>query len=573
VGGNVFCSNVGDEGGGVFSDDVPSAQFTNNVFVENVAVHYGGGVNTNVVRAGGEQPVLLNNTFLGNNAGVLPPPSGGVVYFGGGGSVALDGTLGDLRNNIFAWTNNGGAVFANDGVNYTIGDPIAFEYNLLYQNCDQLGCEEHYTGDLAGYAVSFTNISADPEIAMWGLDYDCYQDAFYPALSSPVIDRGDPEIVDAISQRLLEDGTLVDNRSDIGAFGGPGADVLDRDGDTYENIFDCNDLDASIHPNVEDVCDSVDNDCDGSIDEDTNALWFPDADLDGYGDVSVVIPEFDCEDRSLKGWAPNNEDCDDSRYDVNPGEPEVCDAADNDCNGIVDDEESLLFETWTRDADGDGYGGAESGRTVDCTSPGKDWTLQDGDCDDTNPDIRPGAGEVCDDVDNDCNNLIDDEPTDPAATWYLDGDGDGVGSGEALYQCGAPVEGLWSNYPGDCNDSDPTTFPAVMGLDGVMIEGAPDVCDNIDNDCSGVADDDPTQQTAWYVDTDGDGLGDNTSVEFSCDELGDGFVTEGGDCDDNDAATGECLECGCQSTPGLGHVGLLGLCAALMLRRRRSPEA
>jgi len=559
---SLMCANRSVTGGGLYVDDLMDVNIENSIFAQNIAGSYGGGLTVVVEQSAAGQPSITNNTFVGNSAG----STSGVA--GGGGAVAAEGTLLAFRNNI-VYSSGGGGVSAVEGVNYVLGDAIDFEYNLFNINNDILGPESHFVGSLATYAVSFSNVTADPQLAFYGPDFDCYSDAFHPRWGSPVVDRGDPDIVDAIPQRLLPDGTLQVNRSDIGAFGGPNADVLDRDGDTYENIFDCLDVDETVHPLAGDACDGFDNDCDGVIDEDDLSLWFPDGDADGYGDAGVLVPEFDCTDRSILGWAPNNLDCDDTMYDVNPGEPEVCDDKDNDCNGIVDDPDLLVFETWTRDADGDGYGGPESGRTIDCESPGDDWRLEGGDCDDTDDEIRPGAGELCDGLDNDCNGLVDDEPTDPAAMWYADLDGDGVGTGEATISCESPTEGLWSNYGGDCDDADPNSFPPRYLLDGTYVEGGTDVCDGIDNDCSGTADDDQDEQIAFYPDTDEDGYGDESNVTYACESPGEGYVRKGGDCDDDNLTVGECVECGCQSAPSSGHLGMFGWVAALLLRRRR----
>ncbi len=116
-------------------------------------------------------------------------------------------------------------------------------------------------------------------------------------------------------------------------------------------------------------------------------------------------------------------DCDDSDAAVHPGAPELCNGADDDCDGQVDEAEDLdptSNPTWYLDADGDGFGNP-SVTTADCTAP--DGYVADGtDCDDSDPAVNPGAVERFDGIDNDCDGVIDPwfeaTPTlEPTPTW------------------------------------------------------------------------------------------------------------------------------------------------------------
>ncbi len=183
----------------------------------------------------------------------------------------------------------------------------------------------------------------------------------------------------------------------------------DADGDTFSECSgDCNDNNSAINPNADEICDGIDNDCDGSVDEgNPPQTWYRDFDEDGYGDPAVT-QQNDCGQPPPAGYVGNADDCDDSNAARFPGNPEVCDGIDNDCDATVD--EGLPTSTYYRDSDGDGYGDPASPRE-DCSAaapPG--YVVDASDCDDTDRKVNPAATEICTDgIDNDCDGSTDAE--------------------------------------------------------------------------------------------------------------------------------------------------------------------
>ena len=152
-----------------------------------------------------------------------------------------------------------------------------------------------------------------------------------------------------------------------------------------------------------DVCNGVDDDCDGLVDEDPDLSWYVDKDGDGHGTGSLQVG---CEVPSSS--AQTDGDCDDERDDVHPGADEYCDEVDNDCDGTIDPPTSIDATRWTQDNDHDGYGYEVDGVLVQCDQP-TGYAALDGDCDNGVDTVNPGADEVClNEVDDDCSGKADD---------------------------------------------------------------------------------------------------------------------------------------------------------------------
>lgn len=223
--------------------------------------------------------------------------------------------------------------------------------------------------------------------------------------ADPTIHPGATERCDGVDQDC--DGALDNGFANIPVF-------ADEDGDGYgglsageacaivpgisANTGDCDDTNADAHPHAVEVCNDVDDDCDGEIDEALIAVWWVDADGDGFGDPATATETCDPDPT----WVARAEDCDDTYAGSNPDAYEVCDdGRDNDCNGTADDEHTRYL-----DLDGDGFGDPSTERTAcDADRYEVDNNV---DCDDADSAVNPAVPEVCDDgVDNDCDGVDD----------------------------------------------------------------------------------------------------------------------------------------------------------------------
>jgi len=274
-----------------------------------------------------------------------------------------------------------------------------------------------------------------------------------------------------------------------------------------ENSGDCDDTNELSHLDADEICDELDNNCDGQVDEDLPfQVWYPDADADGYGagtaSVETCLPP--------DGSVATGDDCDDSTAAVNPGAIEICDGQDNDCDMLIDDEDDDVdvntMETFYGDVDEDGYGDFLTPMDA-CQIP--PYTADNGeDCDDADANVNPGMLEVCNDVDDNCDTLVDeDDPTiDPAllTSFYEDLDGDGWGDVLAPIQACDQGPGVVDNFD-DCDDND-----FLLGPPG-----------------------------DWYADGDNDGFGFGPAVEYNtCVPVDPTLVPDGQglDCDDTNGA-------------------------------------
>ncbi len=278
------------------------------------------------------------------------------------------------------------------------------------------------------------------------------------------------------------------------------------------NSNDCNDSNSSINPNASEVCNTFDDDCDGLTNEGiTFITYFADNDGDGFGNpnssLSACIPP--------AGYVTNSSDCNDANASIKPGTVELCNIVDDNCNGQVN--EGLVFANYYLDTDQDGFGAGAA--ISSCTPIFGNYVTNNLDCNNNNANIRPNATEICNSIDDNCNNLIDDGLT--FLNYFIDGDGDGFGAGTATSSCSNLGPGYSTNST-DCNDSNIAIRPNAI-----------ETCNGIDDNCNNAIDD-GIQFLNYYLDFDQDGY--YLSTLIACASPGNNYATSGialGDCNDN----------------------------------------
>ena len=377
-------------------------------------------------------------------------------------------------------------------------------------DCDGLVDDED--SDLVDAATWYADADADG----WGDDASTTQACEEP--TGFVDQGGDCDDADPAFNPGADEDDCTDP-ADYNCDGSTG--YADADADGYPACEDCDDSSDSVYPGADEYCDGLDNDCDGTADNEAvdARTWYTDADGDGRGDPTTGVSA--CTQPS--GTVADGSDCDDTDDGVWPGAPELCDEVDNDCDGSVDEADAVDADTWYIDYDSDGYGSSSYAQAA-CTQP-SGYVDNAEDCDDADASAHPGALEQCDGVDNDCDGDIDEDSAADAATWYIDYDGDGYGSDAYTTTACAQPSG-WVDNMADCEDADPASYP-----------GADEYCDGIDNDCDGDIDEAGALDSGtFYLDADSDGYGDPATTTTAC-TAGSGYVADGTDCDDMDAAT------------------------------------
>jgi len=331
------------------------------------------------------------------------------------------------------------------------------------------------------------------------------------------------------------------------------------------------------------ICDTLDNDCDGMTNEDVLRRYYRDGDGDGFGLLTETIEA--CSPPT--GYVSASNDCADDDNNRNPGAFDGCNGIDDDCDGTTD--EGAPSRVFHPDADGDGFGAP--GTMMSACDPPAGYILDGTDCDDTNAGRHPGAFDACNLLDDDCDMMVDEGA--PPRVFHRDADGDGFGAIAGLPPaCDPPAGSVLDGS--DCDDADsarhpgayercdgpvpPATLPLSVDddCDGAINEGcacsdgavnpcgtsstgvcrrgtqtcvsgalttcagnvepSAEVCNGRDDNCDGTTDE--TVSTTCYADADGDGRGAGLASQLCGPSIGvcpTGWSTLSNDCNDSNA--------------------------------------
>ena len=554
----VFSGNIADiSGAGVFATDT-DITFNRCSFLGNTAQSNCGGVYnsysnstlTNCIFSGNESgtnggglynlyssPRVTNCTFAGNKA-----------YFNGGAIYNISSTSNvsaPVLLNCIIWGNS-------SGMNYGGGNYATVTYSIIQNSV-------LYPGE--GNLEEDPLFVSQPPVEL-GTSGNLRLQACSPAreagtsVGAPLVDAdGNPRPVGIHDMGAYEfQGTnpMITYYADVDGdgFGSSSStqttvSCIQPPGYVTNNL-DCNDNNPNIKPGATEVCDGVDNNCNSQTDEGVQTTYYRDLDGDGFGNPAVT--QMACSQPT--GYVTNNTDCNDNSALEKPG------------------------QVWYKDTDGDGYAQTGAATITQCLRPtgykvASELASATGDCNDANAAIRPGATEVCDGIDNDCDNMTDEGVQ---TTYYRDMDGDGFGNPAVTQMACSIPTGYVSNNT-DCNDNSalekpgqvwykdtdndgygqtgaatitqcvrPTGYKAASELtattgdcndsNAAIKPGAIEICDGIDNDCDNMTDE--GVQTTYYRDADGDGFGNPAVTQMACSQPT-GYVTNNTDCNDNSA--------------------------------------
>ncbi len=248
------------------------------------------------------------------------------------------------------------------------------------------------------------------------------------------------------------------------------------------NATDCDDTNAAIKPGVAELCSTVgvDDNCSGGSNE-VGATGCIDYYMDFDGDTFGKLSDKQCTctaSGNYKVLLAKATDCDDTNAAIKPGVAELCSTVgiDDNCSGSANEVGATGCTDFYMDFDGDTFGKL-SDKQCTCTLSGNYKVLLANatDCDDTNAAIKPGATELCNNVDDNCNGAIDTDTAGALSTCLQVGECAGI---NAFATCAA---GVWTcpyaSIPASKYQSGPETGPPA------------DKCsDGNDNNCDGVTD-------------------------------------------------------------------------------------
>jgi predicted outer membrane repeat protein len=377
-----FQSNEGSYGGGLYAYSIKTGYTRHVDFRGNTATQLGGGAVYSDPRG---SHTIGNSRFVentadegagiwiqGDDAGYHPLSQLDLVGNNGDG-ISLEQSSGASLTNSIVYDNVGAGVRA---------DKESAAGTFTYIDC--YGNDQDWRDSINDLTGVDGNISVDPRYSRYARDGDASLDFLYLSVDSPLRDAGDPKTLDP-------DGS----RADMGSYGGENASWSDEDEDGYDpSAGDCDEGNAEINPGAADVWyDGIDQDCAGDDDYDQDA--------DGW---RSAIDSTD------------GDDCNDVDASIYPGAKDpLGDKIDQDCDGVDGIAPTDTGGTDTGGTDSDGGsstsdGGAEDGGSEDPVDVDQDgWSVEEGDCNDNSADAYPFNNESCrDDLDNDCDDFVDD---------------------------------------------------------------------------------------------------------------------------------------------------------------------
>ena len=451
--GNNSNSSSSANGGAILvntssSDDV---LFSSVLFTENSAHSSGGAVYIN-----GAQDVEITTSRFFNNEASSPASYtryGGALQISNVESISLDNSIlcGNSATKFSTLSSYGGALYAGNVEELSIANVI-FQENesdanggaLAVDSVDEVSMFNNtFVGNISTQGDDLWATLSPAEIVNTIFAYSSASSSVYAADSI------------SASENVAYNDWYNNTSNTAGSFGfsvtSNGNMVNDPIFTLYSQDGDCENDVLTLEPSspLIDVGDPTRFDLDGTR-SDIGAFGgttLLDSDVDGFG--ALV-------------------DCDDTDANAYPGA------------AFLESTSACML-----DADGDGYGDS---------TPSNPLVQSGQDCDDADFSTKPGGVEICDGIDNDCDNQIDDNPV-GGQLYYTDADGDGIGGTTTIQSCSA-TNGA-SSQTGDCDDLDPFTFPG-----------------SAENDSS----------TSCMRDVDADGYGDSAPTNTS--------VTAGTDCDD-----------------------------------------